>query len=76
MSSVLVVAYLAFSVPAVLAGAVVTQLGLHETADIYGIGLIALAAVALGLARHLQDPQSEAPEPGEGSSAGAIAADG
>jgi hypothetical protein len=36
----------------------VTQLGLHETADIYGIALIALAAVALALSHQLQDPSS------------------
>ena len=52
--------YLAFSLPAVAAGAAVTQLGLHETADIYGVILIAVAAVALVLSRQLQDPQSEA----------------
>ncbi len=58
VSSILIVAYLAFSLPAVAAGVAVTQLGLHETADIYGIALIALAAVALALSHQLQDPQS------------------
>ena len=64
VSSILAVSYLAFSLPAVAAGAAVTQLGLHETADIYGIVLMALAAVALGLSHQLQDPQSEASELG------------
>jgi MFS family permease len=59
VSSILAVSYLAFSLPAVAAGAAVTQLGLHEAADIYGIVLIVLAAVALALSRQLQDPQSE-----------------
>lgn len=58
VSSILVVAYLAFSLPAVVAGIAVTQLGLHETADLYGLALIALAGVALGLSHRLQDPQS------------------
>ncbi len=58
VSSILIVAYLAFSLPAVAAGVAVTQLGLQETADIYGIALIALAAVALALSHQLQDPQS------------------
>ena len=58
VSAILTVAYLAFSLPAVAAGAAVTQLGLHETANIYGIALIALATLALALSRQLQDPQS------------------
>ncbi len=59
VSAILTVAYLAFSLPAVAAGAAVTQLGLHETANIYGGALIALAALALVLSRELQDPQSK-----------------
>lgn len=64
VSSILAVSYLAFSLPAVAAGAAVPQLGLHETADIYGIVLIVLAAVALGLSHQLQDPLSEPSELG------------
>ncbi|MEA2150562.1 MAG: hypothetical protein QOD69_2392 [Solirubrobacteraceae bacterium] len=59
VSAILVVSYLAFSLPAVAAGAAITQLGLHETADIYGVALIVIAAVALALSGQLQDPQSE-----------------
>lgn len=59
VSSILAVSYLAFSLPAVAAGAAVTQVGLHRTADIYGIALIALAFVALVLSRQLQDPHSD-----------------
>ena len=57
VSSILAVSYLAFSLPAVAAGAAVTQLGLHETADLYGSALIVLAAVALALSHQLQEPQ-------------------
>jgi MFS family permease len=60
VSSILVVAYLAFSLPAVVAGVAVTQIGLHETAKVYGIVLIALAGVALLLTRALTDPSSPA----------------
>jgi MFS family permease len=47
VSSVLAVSYLAFSLPAVVAGAAVTDLGLRDTAQIYGAALIVVAAVAL-----------------------------
>ena len=60
VSAILVVSYLAFSLPAVAAGAAITQLGLHETADIYGIALIVIAAVALALSGQLEDPQTDA----------------
>ena len=55
MSSVLSVAYLSFSLPAVAAGVAVTQLGLHATADLYGAALIGLASVALVLSGRLED---------------------
>lgn len=75
VSSILAVSYLAFSLPAVAAGAAVTRLGLHETANVYGIVLIALAGVALALSRQLQDPQSEPSELGDSVPAAAIATD-
>jgi MFS family permease len=53
ISSILAASYLAFSLPAVAAGAAVTQLGLRETAEIYGLVLIAMAAVALALSGSL-----------------------
>ena len=71
VSSILTVAYLAFSLPAVAAGAAVTQLGLHQTADIYGAVLIALAAVALVLSRRLEDPQASRRQLGEPAMAAA-----
>jgi MFS family permease len=54
ISSVLTVSYLAFSVPAVVAGIAVTQVGLRDTAEVYGAVLIALATLALLLSRHLE----------------------
>ena len=47
--------YVAFSVPAIIAGVAVTQVGLRETAEVYGVVLIALAALALLLSGALDD---------------------
>jgi MFS family permease len=55
ISSVLTVSYLAFSLPAIAAGAAVTDLGLRETAEIYGASLIGLAVLALALSGRLDD---------------------
>jgi MFS family permease len=63
VSAILTVAYLAFSLPAVAAGAAVTQIGLEETAMVYGVALLVLAGLALVLSRQLQDPQSAVPQP-------------
>jgi MFS family permease len=60
VSAILVVSYLAFSLPAVIAGAAVTRFGLETTATVYGLALIAIAAVALALSGRMEDPQSEA----------------
>lgn len=43
----LVIAYVAFSVPAVIAGFAATSAGLHATALVYGLVVAALSAVAL-----------------------------
>jgi MFS family permease len=56
VSSILAVAYLAFSLPAVAAGAAVTTLGLRQTTEIYGAALIVVALIALVLSRQLQGP--------------------
>jgi MFS family permease len=48
----LVIAYLAFSVPAVLAGFAATRAGLHNTALVYGAGVAVLGALALLAQRH------------------------
>ena len=47
MSAFYVVAYLAISVPAIIAGVLVTPLGLESTFEIFGS---AIAALALGVA--------------------------
>lgn len=60
VSSIFVVSYLAYSLPALAAGIAVTRLGLHETANIYGLALIALAVIALALSHRLQDLDSSA----------------
>ena len=65
VSAILVVSYLAFSLPAVAAGAAITRFGLHDTADVYGVALIVIAAVALALSGQLEDPQSEPAPRGE-----------
>ncbi len=42
-----VIAYLAFSLPAILAGFATTSVGLHDTALVYGIGVVLLSIAAL-----------------------------
>lgn len=61
VSSVLVVAYLAYSGPALVAGIAVTQVGLRETALVYGGVLIAMAALALALSHRLDAVSVEEP---------------
>jgi MFS family permease len=46
-----VIAYLAFSLPAVLAGFASTYAGLHATALVYGLGVVALSLAALAAQR-------------------------
>ncbi len=46
-----VIAYLAFSLPAVLAGLASTSFGLHATAIIYGLGVALLSVTALAAQR-------------------------
>jgi hypothetical protein len=43
----LVIAYLAFSLPAVGAGFATTKFGLHATTVVYGLGVVAFALIAL-----------------------------
>jgi MFS family permease len=63
ISSVLTVSYLAFSLPAIAAGVAVTDLGLRETAEIYGASLIGLAALALALSGRLDEVPAREPIP-------------
>ena len=70
VSSILAVAYLAFSLPAVAAGVAVTKFGLRQTTEVYGAALILVAVIALALSRQLQDPPPVGlPTPDESASA-------
>jgi predicted MFS family arabinose efflux permease len=73
VSSVLAVSYVAFSIPAVLAGAAVAGIGLRATATVYGLALIAIAAIALALSGRLgetSDPEPVAGDAGPAERAG------
>jgi MFS family permease len=48
LAAIFIVAYLAFSVPALLAGAATTRFGLRPTALVYSAALAALVAAAAG----------------------------
>jgi hypothetical protein len=47
LASALVIAYVAFSVPAVAAGFAATSFGLHVTAVVYSLGVVGLGLIAL-----------------------------
>ena len=47
LAAALVIAYLAFSLPAVAAGYAATSIGLRPTTVVYGLGVVALGLVAL-----------------------------
>jgi MFS family permease len=47
LAAALVIAYLAFSLPAVAAGLATTSVGLHATTVVYSLGVIALSIIAL-----------------------------
>jgi MFS family permease len=49
LSAIYVLVYLSFSIPAVVAGAGVTAIGLYDTTYIYGAAVIALAAATTAL---------------------------
>lgn len=54
IAAIYVVAYLAFSLPAIAAGAAVPHAGLRDTASVYAVAVMALAALAtLGSVRRL-----------------------
>jgi MFS family permease len=56
-----VIAYLAFSLPAVLAGFISTHVGLHSTALVYGLGVVALGLATLAIQRARAVRRSPAP---------------
>ena len=64
VSSILTVSYLAFSLPAIAAGIAVTQVGLEDTAVVYGLVLIVLAGLALVLSGRLEGAPRAAPVTG------------
>jgi MFS family permease len=47
LAAVLVIAYLAFSLPAVAAGFAITSFGLHPTTVVYSLGVVAFGLIAL-----------------------------
>jgi MFS family permease len=51
LAAVLVIAYLAFSLPAVAAGFATTSFGLHPTTVVYSLTVVALGFIALGAQR-------------------------
>jgi len=48
IAAVYIVSYLAFSIPAVIAGAATARFGLHDTAVVYSAAIVALVAAAAG----------------------------
>jgi Major Facilitator Superfamily len=61
VTAVFAVGYLAFSVPALIAGVATTKFGLHSTALVYSASLAALVAIAIALL--LIRPGGEATQP-------------
>lgn len=51
LAAALVIAYLAFSLPAVAAGFATTSFGLRPTTVVYSLGVVALGVIALGAQR-------------------------
>jgi hypothetical protein len=49
LAAIFIMAYLAFSVPALVAGVATTGSGLHSTALVYSESLAVLVAVAVGV---------------------------
>ena len=49
MTAVFAVGYLAFSIPALIAGVATTKYGLHSTALVYSASLAALVVAAAGI---------------------------
>jgi hypothetical protein len=47
MAAFYILSYLAFSVPAIVAGTMAREIGLRETTDIYGLTLATLAVMTL-----------------------------
>jgi MFS family permease len=57
LAAVFTASYLAFSLPAIAAGIAASHIGLERTAQVYGVGVIVLALLAVaGLALHARRP--------------------
>jgi MFS family permease len=57
LAAVFTVSYLGFSLPAIAAGIAAGHIGLERTAQLYGVGVIVLALLAVaGLALHARRP--------------------
>jgi MFS family permease len=63
LAAIFTVAYLAFSVPALIAGVATTKFGLHATALVYAASLAVLAAAAAGILVFRPDNQPTGPDP-------------
>jgi hypothetical protein len=61
VAAIYIVGYLAFSVPALIAGVATTAFGLHSTALVYSASLAVLAAAALGLLLLRRDGKPDVP---------------
>lgn len=62
VAAIYVVCYLGLSIPAIAAGVAARSAGLALTATVYGVGVVALAGIAVaGYLRHERRPQHEAP---------------
>ena len=63
LAAVFTASYLAFSLPAIAAGIAANHIGLERTAQVYGVGVIVLALLAVaGLALHARRPVTPAPD--------------
>jgi hypothetical protein len=63
VAAIFTVLYLAFSVPALIAGVATTAFGLHSTALVYSAALAALALAATGIL--VFRPANQPPSPGQ-----------
>jgi len=67
VAAIYIVGYLAFSVPALMAGLATTRFGLHSTALVYSASLAVLAAAALGILAVRPAGQPARPDPATGA---------
>ena len=63
MTAIYIVGYLAFSIPALIAGVATTRFGLHSTALVYAAALAVLAAVAVAVLLARGSGRSRRPAP-------------